>query len=583
MKRVFTLCLVALILSAVASRAQVQGPFYRQFYFNPYVFNPAYVAINNDVEANISYRQQWTNFKDAPVTAGASLQFPMNERVALGFNLYSDKQILLRNTNFLATFGYVVPISKNQSLRFALSGGVGLNKLDLTAEELNTNDPVIANAAGNNFYIDGNFGVVYSFGGLRLGFALTDLFKSNAFNEESFNKFEMSNLRNRLFSASYRFNVGIMQNFSIEPYVLYRQTEDGVQDAWEAASLIYYKNKIWTGASYNQNHGLALFFGANIKERIKFGYSYEFPPFTSGFPATSSHELHIGVKLGKKKNAMAKAATQKSPELANAATTTPPAKVNYNDPSGGNKNPYRGEEKDIETPIVLSERDRVRLQRTKEPPTVVTAPPVKSQEVAKTTTKPTEEKKQPTAVTTPPAKSHEVAKTTPNPSKETEQPTAVITPPVKSQEVAKTTSNPSNEKERPTTVTTPPVKSQEVAKTTPNPSTATEQPTAATTPPAKSKEVAKSSAKPSKLKESFTMTRGHYYVVVGAFDVMSHSMKFTKEMLSKGHNVNVALNPTNNIYYVYLYSTLDLEEAKRVRNEYRWKNLLKEVWIYNME
>ena len=79
------------------------------------------------------------------------------------------------------------------------------------------------------------------------------------------------------------------------------------------------------------------------------------------------------------------------------------------------------------------------------------------------------------------------------------------------------------------------------------------------------------------------MTRGHYYVVVGAFDVMSHSMKFTKEMLSKGHNVNVALNPVNNIYYVYLHSTLDLEEAKRVRNEYRWKNLLKEVWIYNME
>ena len=220
MKRVFTLSLVALILSVVVSRAQAPGPFYRQFYFNPYLFNPAYVAINNETEASISYRQQWTNFKDAPVTAGASLQFPANERVALGFNLYSDKQVLLRNTNFLATFGYVVPISNNQSLRFALSGGVGLNKLDLTAEELNTNDPAITNAASNNFYVDGNFGVVYSIAGLRLGFALTDIFQSNAFNEESFNKFEMSNLRNRLFSASYRFNVGIMQNFSIEPYVL---------------------------------------------------------------------------------------------------------------------------------------------------------------------------------------------------------------------------------------------------------------------------------------------------------------------------------------------------------------------------
>jgi type IX secretion system PorP/SprF family membrane protein len=472
MKRIFTLCLVALLLSIGLVMAQAPGPFYRQFYFNPYIFNPAFVGINNELEANISYRQQWTNFKDAPVTAGASIQFPTSERVALGFNLYSDKQVLLQNTNFMATFGYVVPISKNQSLRFALSGGVGLNKLDLTAEELNTNDPAIANAAGNNFYVDGNFGVVYSISGLRIGFALTDLFKSNAFNEQNFNKFEMSNLRNRLFSASYRFNVGVMGNISIEPYMLYRQTEDGLQDSWEAASLVYFKNKIWTGVSYNQNNGLALFFGANLKERIKFGYSYEFPPFNAGFPTTSSHELHIGVRLTKKKPAIAKAAAPA--ELANVppATTTPAAQET------GNLNPGRivaadgPNNKDLETPIVLPDADRV---RTTEPPTTSTAAPVKTEEIKKTT------------------------------------------------------------------------------------------------------------AKTSKASESFTMSQGHYYVVVGVFSVMSHSMKFAKEMMSKGYKMNVGLNPKNNFYYAYIYSTLDHEDAKRVRNEYRWKNLFKEAWVFSME
>lgn len=476
MKRIFTLCLVAFLFSVIVSRAQTPGPFYRQFYFNPYLFNPAFVAINNELEANISYRQQWTNFKDAPVTAGASIQFPTSSRVALGFNLYSDKQVLLRNTNFMATFGYVVPISKNQSLRFALSGGVGHNKLDLTAEELNTNDPAIARAAGNNFYVDGNFGVVYTFAGLRLGFALTDLFKSNAFNDQNFNKFEMSNLRNRLFSASYRFNVGVMENISIEPYVLYRQTEDGLQDAWEAASLVYFKNKVWTGVSYNQNKGLALFFGANLKERIKFGYSYEFPPFNSGFPNTSSHELHIGVKLNKKKHEVAKA-TQTAPQLANAPAVAP----TETDPSG-NKNPGRivvadgPNNKDLETPIVLSEQERVKEQRNNEPPIAVVAPVVKPEEATKTTPKTT-----------------------------------------------------------------------------------------------------------SKTSESFTMSKGHHYVIVGVFSVMSHSMKFTKEMVAKGYKVNVALNPKNNFYYVYIFSSTDQEEAKRVRNEYRWKNLFKEAWILSMD
>jgi len=79
------------------------------------------------------------------------------------------------------------------------------------------------------------------------------------------------------------------------------------------------------------------------------------------------------------------------------------------------------------------------------------------------------------------------------------------------------------------------------------------------------------------------MTKGHFYVIVGVFSVMSHSMKFTKEMMNKGYKVNVVLNPKNNFYYVYIFSTLDHEEAKRTRNEYRWKNLFKEAWIFSMD
>jgi hypothetical protein len=139
---------------------------------------------------------------------------------------------------------------------------------------LNTNDPAILNASGNNWYVDGNFGVVYALHGLRVGFALTDMFKSNTFNTENFNEFELSNLRNRLYSASYRFKLGPTQNFSLEPYFLYRQTEDGLQDSWEAATVVYFKDKIWTGGSYNQNNGLALFLGLTLKEKLVFIYSY---------------------------------------------------------------------------------------------------------------------------------------------------------------------------------------------------------------------------------------------------------------------------------------------------------------------
>src|SRR5690606_23502106 len=168
-------------------------------------------------------------------------------------------------------------------------------------DELNTNDPAIANAVNNNFYIDGNVGIVYAHSGFKFGFAFTELFSSNSFNHDEFSRFAFSNLKNRLYSMSYRFNVGIMENIAIEPYVLYRQSSDGLQDAWEAASLVYFKEKVWTGAGYNQNNGLALFVGMNLKDKFKFNYSYDFPPFKSGINATSAHELHLTLKFGKKK------------------------------------------------------------------------------------------------------------------------------------------------------------------------------------------------------------------------------------------------------------------------------------------
>src|SRR6476469_155510 len=102
---------MALVLLATVTQAQNPGPFYRQFNFNPYLFNPAYVGINNQIEASVAYRQQWTNFKDAPVTAGASLQLPQSDRVAIGFNIMPDKQVRLQHSDFMATFGYVLPIA----------------------------------------------------------------------------------------------------------------------------------------------------------------------------------------------------------------------------------------------------------------------------------------------------------------------------------------------------------------------------------------------------------------------------------------------------------------------------------------
>ena len=457
-KKLLTLAIATLgLVNILLAQTPGHRP-YRQFSANPYLFNPAFVGINNQTELNLAYRQQWVNFKDAPVITGLNLQIPTNKRVALGFNISTDKQVLLRNSTFMATFGYIIPISENQTLRFGISGGAGINALDLSAEELNSNDPAIINASNNNFYVDGNVGVVYAHSGFKFGFALTELFSSNSFNHDSFNKFAFSNLKNRLYSASYRFNVGIMDNFAVEPYILYRQSADGLQDSWEAASMIYYRNKVWMGAGYNQNNGLALFFGLNLKDKLKMSYGYEFPPFKSGVTATSAHELHMTVTFGKKKTSTFVNKTKPAPTVNNAANDTDEPTEEVNDESSD-----------------LNE---------------------------------------------------ETSDYAANDKKD---------------------ANPENVK----------VRKEDV------PVEAAKAPT----------------GKPAR---SFTIAKGHY-VVVGVFSMMDHSTKFTKQLLREGYDVNVALNPKNKFYYVYIFSTYDLEEARKTRNQYRWKNLFKEAWVFTME
>lgn len=288
------------LISSGLLKAQNNGPQYRQFFFNPYTFNPAYAGEQNRAEVGFLYRKQWANFQDAPGTAGLTLAIPVGQRVALGFNVMSDKQVLMKNSSFMTSFIYVVPLGYEQNLRFGISAGAGVNALNLAAEEMNSRDPVILKAAGNNFYLNGNFGVVYANRGLRLGFALTELFDSNPFSPDRFNKFSFSNLKNRLYSASYRFELPAgPTDIAVEPYLLFRQSEDGLQNYWEAATLLHFNDKLWTGAGYNQNNGLALFLGLNVAERFRFSYSYEFPPFKASAFGATSHELQLNLRLGR--------------------------------------------------------------------------------------------------------------------------------------------------------------------------------------------------------------------------------------------------------------------------------------------
>jgi type IX secretion system PorP/SprF family membrane protein len=487
MKRLLTV--ICCVLTALSCAGQTPAPF-RQFYFNPYLFNPGYTGINGYTELYLVYRKQWLNFNDAPTTVGVNFQYATKKRVSLGASIVSDETVGIRNTSFTGTFNYAVPIAANQSIRFGISGAVGTNNLKLKEGEYDPSDPRIQSAMNNSVYADGNFGALYVNRGLRIGFALPNLFKSSSFSDVNFSEPEFSPLDNRLYSISYRFQVGTSGAVALEPYFLYRETSDGL-NAWEAASTVYIHDKVWVGASYHETMGLGFFAGVNVKDLLRFSYSYELPPPDNAFISASSHELHIGLRLGKKQD----------PPLITKSTKKATA--------------------------------------------------VDSASIAKRT-EPVEE-----------------------PVEETVDNTALNN--TTNQAGTKSASGSQLPgRGTPAAITTAVIAENQTASTQPSIKTDSANTATTTIDPASVKKV----SKPAK---SFSLAKGHY-VVAGAFKIMDNAIRYSQELHSKGYDdATIAINPKNNLYYVYIFSTYDLDEARKVRNQYRLRRPFHEVWLFTME
>ncbi|HEY0654214.1 MAG TPA: OmpA family protein [Chryseosolibacter sp.] len=71
------------------------------------------------------------------------------------------------------------------------------------------------------------------------------------------------------------------------------------------------------------------------------------------------------------------------------------------------------------------------------------------------------------------------------------------------------------------------------------------------------------------------------YVVIGAFAIEKNAVKFTQQANAMNHHAQFDLNPSRNLYYVYVLTTPDrnaaIAEALRLRKETQYAD----AWVYN--
>jgi outer membrane protein OmpA-like peptidoglycan-associated protein len=77
------------------------------------------------------------------------------------------------------------------------------------------------------------------------------------------------------------------------------------------------------------------------------------------------------------------------------------------------------------------------------------------------------------------------------------------------------------------------------------------------------------------------LTQSPNYVVIGAFAIHNNAIKFTRHASHLHLSAKFEMNPGRNLYYVYVLSTDDREQAIREANKLRSETEFTDTWVYS--
>jgi len=334
--RYFLNYIIALLLTVCCLSVQAQNyPVYNSFYINPFLYNPA-EAITQQTQVFAVHRQQWMNVEGAPTLSALSFNTLLNEtRAGIGAKFSNYSRGILTTSDISLTYAYGIPFGKQNWFFFGLSGGIISNQIDLEkiTSNINPDDPAINNYLENNLQPAANAGILFRMeSGLNLGISLPQLF-TPAYNlESSFANTSVSPADNIFVTLYYRRKLEsrvvsrrkghiqrrVMRDEAIAPlelYANYKYSKFGNSQA-EFLVKLNLANHFWVGASYKLPYGFTGNLGITTP-RFMLGYSYEPGNQPEEGFSQGTHEIALGLKLGKQKKFK-----RKAPVLRSTITTT---------------------------------------------------------------------------------------------------------------------------------------------------------------------------------------------------------------------------------------------------------------------
>lgn len=274
--------------------AQVD-PVQNQFYFNPYIYNPAWVGSHDVEQLFVGVKKQWAGVEGSPTIATFTYEKPLELGASLGAKIVNITEGPVNSLSTQLTAGYRLELGLESFLNFGMALGFAHNTLN-TSKLDDPNDPLVIEQNRSNFRFDGGIGFGYQTGKLNIGWAVPRFVAPRPFIKSNDSQTAFSPWNYMIGSLAYTFESGL--DWEITPTLLYHYQKD-FNNQIEAGIKAVYQQRIFGGGIFRQNVGLTLFAGVNLNNKISTHYLYNFSSPTAMLP-NDSHELVVRIQLGRK-------------------------------------------------------------------------------------------------------------------------------------------------------------------------------------------------------------------------------------------------------------------------------------------
>lgn len=290
--------IIAIVAFNISDLKAQQDPLFTQYMFNGLYLNPAYAGSHPYWSSTITLRNQWVGLDGAPKTGTLAIDGPLpNQNMGLGAVFYHDRIGVNRQNTMVFNYSYAIRVNETSKLAFGINAGFSQYSAKLTELTVWDEDEVFESDLSSKTLPKFGAGAYYYAEKYYLGFSVPTLFAYEDGVDFSLNLTQSSFLRRHyLLTGGYVFDIA--KDFKLKPSFLAKYLQNAPLQADLNLSVLY-KETYWVGVSYRSSDAIAIILEYQTNLFFRVGYSYDFTLSKLNNYSYGSHEIMLGIDLGK--------------------------------------------------------------------------------------------------------------------------------------------------------------------------------------------------------------------------------------------------------------------------------------------